>query len=63
MNQKGASFKGWFNKAEEDLKVARMIVRAGDPLSLACFHFQQTGEKYLKGFFLQRVKTFKKFTT
>jgi HEPN domain-containing protein len=39
----------WVRKAEEDLLGARLLASQSPPLrDLACFHCQQTAEKYLK---------------
>jgi HEPN domain-containing protein len=39
----------WVEKAEEDYKAARRLIRGKEPLNnTACFHCQQAGEKYLK---------------
>src|SRR5438128_208099 len=39
----------WIEKAEEDLRVADMLVGSQPPLhDIVCFHCQQSAEKYLK---------------
>ena len=40
----------WFRKAESDLSNARRTAASEGPYDTACFHAQQTAEKYLKGF-------------
>lgn len=41
----------WFARADEDLAVAQLILEKGTgSANLACFHAQQTAEKYFKGF-------------
>ncbi|MCD4786329.1 MAG: HEPN domain-containing protein [Candidatus Eremiobacteraeota bacterium] len=45
--------RGWFLKAEQDLKNIEMILDTNNPDSpydTLCFHAQQASEKYLKGF-------------
>ena len=50
----------WFEKAEEDLVMAR---RAMDPIgplpAMACYHAQQCAEKHLKGFLVTRSAPFR----
>lgn len=41
--------RGWFQKADNDLKTLRLLLEAGGPFDTACFHAQQAIEKYLKG--------------
>ena len=43
---------GWLRKAESDLSAARVCVRAGTALDVACFHCQQAAEKSLKAFLI-----------
>ena len=40
----------WVRKAERDFEVIRriMVVEAGCPYDMVCFHCQQAAEKYLK---------------
>lgn len=42
----------WIGKAEDDLKNAGLVLRAGEecPASTVCFHAQQCVEKYLKAY-------------
>ncbi len=45
----------WFEKADRDLRTARMTLEADDPMpDVACYHTQQCAEKYLKGFLTAR---------
>ncbi|KPL08122.1 hypothetical protein AMJ85_08795 [candidate division BRC1 bacterium SM23_51] len=42
--------KGWFTKAESDLRNIRLVLPDPDcPFDTVCFHAQQAAEKYLKG--------------
>ena len=50
----------WFEKAEQDLEMARRAMSAGNPLpAMACYHRQQYVEKYLKGFLVSRSIEFR----
>ncbi len=41
--------KMWVQKAEDDLKAAKVLMRADEPITwIICFHAQQCVEKYLK---------------
>ncbi|MDE2903598.1 MAG: HEPN domain-containing protein [Chloroflexota bacterium] len=41
--------QAWFAKADDDLEVARRALGPGRPLpALACYHAQQSAEKYLR---------------
>ena len=43
--------KLWIQKADDDLRAAKMLVNTGDPITwIVCFHAQQAAEKYLKAF-------------
>ncbi len=45
----------WLSMADDDLRVARMVVGMPEPpLGLACFHAQQGAEKYLKALLQER---------
>jgi HEPN domain-containing protein len=44
--------RGWLLKAASDLAAARVCLRAGTALDVACFHCQQAAEKSLKGFLI-----------
>lgn len=44
----------WVRKAEADFQLADQIVRRGDPFhDSACFHCQQSAEKYLKALLIE----------
>lgn len=47
LNGKGST---WFERGDEDYSSAVLICKHDGPSSVACFHAQQTAEKYLKGF-------------
>lgn len=43
--------KGWFKKADNDLRNAEYVIKMNKPpTDTICFHCQQAAEKYLKGF-------------
>jgi HEPN domain-containing protein len=42
--------RGFLKKAESDLENLKMMMESGKSLDTACFHAQQTAEKYLKAF-------------
>ena len=43
----------WFEKADQDLELARRALGPGKPLpGMACYHAQQCAEKYLKGYLI-----------
>lgn len=45
-----ALVKGWFAKAESDLRNITLVLPDPDcPFDTVCFHAQQAAEKYLKG--------------
>lgn len=47
----------WLNKAEEDRRVAEVLLRSGEELTLPCmFHLQQMIEKQLKALMIARGK-------
>lgn len=50
--------RGWFEKAENDLKVAETLMAGDGPYDAVCFHSQQLVEKYLKGFLCSREHAF-----
>lgn len=53
--------KLWFEKADHDIKNARIIIStAPDILDTACFHCQQAVEKYLKAFLLYKKRRIEK---
>ena len=42
--------RSWFRKAERDLETAKRVIEGENPMTdIACFHIQQSAEKYLKG--------------
>ena len=46
--------KLWIEKAENDLKVVRLVLADGDgPWDALCFHAQQASEKMLKAFLVE----------
>jgi HEPN domain-containing protein len=49
----------WIQRAENDLRAAEILYQS-DPLILdiACFHYQQSVEKYLKAFLILKGKEF-----
>ena len=50
----------WFNKAEQDLEMARRAMEPGNPLpAMACYHAQQCPEKYLKGYLISQLLEFR----
>ena len=50
----------WFEKAEQDLEMARRALECGKPLpAMACYHCQQCAEKYLKGYLVYVSKHFR----
>ena len=41
--------RDWFEKADQDLELARRALGPGKPLpEMACYHAQQCAEKYLR---------------
>ena len=51
--------QGWFEKAEQDLEMARRAMNPVGPLpEMACYHCQQGAEKYLKGFLVSQEMDF-----
>ena len=43
--------RDWFEKADQDLEMARRALESGKPLpSMACYHAHQSAEKNLKGY-------------
>lgn len=51
---------GWFEKAREDLVMARRAMDPAAPLpAMACFHAQQCAEKMLKGYLMARQVQFR----
>jgi len=58
MSDELALARGWFLKAESDLKTAACMAESEGPYDTACFHPQQAPEKYLKGFLALRREPF-----
>ena len=52
--------KEWINKAQNDIKTAKILYQEKGPTDSLCFHCQQTAEKYLKGFLIFHQKEFPK---
>ena len=50
--------KGWFAKAESDLKAAHLLTESLGPYDVACFHCQQAVEMCMKGFLVLRGEDF-----
>ena len=49
----------WFEKAEQNLEMARRAMLPGNPIpEMACYHAQQCAEKHLKGFLVSRSHSF-----
>ncbi len=44
----------WFALGDQDLAAARILLTEDGPLPVVAFHLQQTIEKYLKGYLLNR---------
>ncbi|MBI5651756.1 MAG: HEPN domain-containing protein [Chloroflexi bacterium] len=55
-------FEEWIDKAEEDFRLALVAMRQKKypAYNGACFHAQQCGEKYLKGFLTRHQIGFRK---
>ena len=49
----------WFARGDDDLKTAEILFEEGIP-NIICFHAQQAGEKYLKGFLAHHEKHVRK---
>lgn len=50
----------WFDKAQNDLEMARRALMPSKPLpDMACYHAQQCAEKYLKGYLVWRQVEFR----
>jgi HEPN domain-containing protein len=49
MRDRNDHARGWFRKADSDLRSAKRTLASDDPYDTACFHAQQAAEKYLKG--------------
>ena len=52
--------RGWFDRAAQDMEMARRALGAGNPLpGMACYHAQQCAEKYLKGYLVAHALPFR----
>jgi HEPN domain-containing protein len=52
--------KAWFEKADQDLEMARRALGPQKALpAMACYHAQQCAEKYLKGYLVARCIRFR----
>ena len=52
--------RAWFEKADQDLEMARRALGPETPLpGMACYHAQQCAEKYLKGYLIARSISFR----
>jgi hypothetical protein len=50
----------WFEKADQDLEMARRALGPEKPLpGMACYHAQQCAEKYLKGYLIANSVPFR----
>ena len=50
----------WYEKADQDLAIARRALEPGKPLpGIACYHAQQCAEKYLKGYLTANSVSFR----
>ncbi|MCK4351885.1 HEPN domain-containing protein [candidate division WOR-3 bacterium] len=53
--------KGWFKKAENDLRAAEHLITIDNPpTDTVCFHCEQCAEKYLKGYLTLKEVEFEK---
>ena len=50
----------WFERGDEDLKAAEILITENGSPNPVCFHSQQAGEKYLKGFLAHQEKHVRK---
>ncbi len=52
--------RDWFEKADQDLEMARRALDPKQPLpEMACYHAQQCAEKYLKGYLIAHSVSFR----
>ena len=50
----------WFEKADQDLEMARRALGPGNPLpGMACYHAHQCAEKYMKGYLVAHSAPFR----
>lgn len=47
-------YQDWFDKAQKDLKSAKILVESGEVNDIVAFHCQQAIEKAFKGFLVAR---------
>ena len=51
-----SSERDWFEKANQDLEMARRALGPGQPMpEMACYHAHQCAEKYLKGYLTRKI--------
>lgn len=52
----------WFKRADDDIGVVLILLHNREEINsnIACFHAQQSAEKYLKGFLASREKNIRK---
>lgn len=48
--------KSWFLRADDDLRTSQILLEENGTPNIICFHAQQAGEKYLKGFLAHHNK-------
>lgn len=52
--------KRWFERADQDLEMARRALESGEPLpGMACYHAHQCAEKNLKGYLVDHSIPFR----
>ena len=52
--------RDWFEKANQDLEMARRALGPGQPMpEMACYHAHQCAEKYLKGYLIAHSVPFR----
>lgn len=60
MSSKALPEQAWFEKAEQDLEMARRALGPGNPIpGMACHHAHQCAEKYLKGYLVAQSTPFR----
>ena len=50
----------WLGRADEDIQTAEILLREETSANIICFHSQQAGEKFLKGFLAFHEKHIRK---
>jgi HEPN domain-containing protein len=59
--EKRVYIKEWFRKDDDDLKVAELVLNIPSVITdIACFHCQQSVEKYLKAYLIYKDKDIEK---